>query len=440
MFQNKGILIVEGKHADHVFTPTDAIMVLPDEILLSDFKDQAISVFKSEDFIIDYSVISGGESISLFGPTLPGRKTTPIKITLKLYQKLKKVMVQGSSNSVELWVQKFYKIAKARSAAEITNAEANLNSENILPLITPHKENETESTKNDTPIGVQSGETGQIATTNDAPSNPEEMPKSPEKSVNLKRTELSIQLTPNRLTPKREALLSDLKNTVSLLETKMVSISHETQNKIDHISKKLVLIDELAFLKDEINKIKSNHKVEIAALKQDIKLLESDNEALKKKINQLDLASNKSKTSKDQQINSLHKSIEDLQQELKTLKNHENLSAELPLHNVKGNDNQHLKPDTVLCQLDLSNKFEVLSDMEDNHDTSKTPDLSHDDSQLPELKSVPKHQSVKPKIPRAGSDAKKATNSYHNPFLKQETQLSDNQGAPKAREGKRLLF
>ncbi len=75
-------------------------------------------------------------------------------------------------------------------------------------------------------------------------------------------------------------------------------------------------------------------------------------------MNQLELASNKSKTSKDQQIDSLLKSIRSLQQEIKSMKNQETLPAEIPLDNVKHHDNQHLKPDAVLCQLDLSNKFE----------------------------------------------------------------------------------
>ncbi len=55
------------------------------------------------------------------------------------------------------------------------------------------------------------------------------------------------------------------------------------RQKLNHISRKLVLIDELTFLKDEINKIKINHKVEIASLEQDIKLFETENEALKKR-------------------------------------------------------------------------------------------------------------------------------------------------------------
>ncbi len=116
-------------------------------------------------------------------------------------------------------------------------------------------------------------------------------------------------------------------------------------------------------------------------------------------MNQFELVSNKSKTSKDQQINSLHKSIWSLKQEIKSMKNQETLPAEIPLDNLKHHDNQHLEPDAVLCQLDLSNKFEVLSDKEGNQNTSKNPDLSHDDSQLPELMQVPQNQSVKPKMP-----------------------------------------
>ncbi len=70
-------------------------------------------------------------------------------------------------------MQKFYNIAKARPVTKNANAEPNLNTKSLLPLLTPQKENETEnSTKNGPHTDIQNGETGQVPNTHDMPSNP----------------------------------------------------------------------------------------------------------------------------------------------------------------------------------------------------------------------------------------------------------------------------
>lgn len=114
MSVKKGILIIEGKTSGDggIFLPSDAIMILSKDTTLSAFRSLAVEKFKALNFIVDFSTISGGESISLLGSISDPKSTAPTKLTINLYNKLKKVMVQGTTSPLEVWIQKYYEIAK----------------------------------------------------------------------------------------------------------------------------------------------------------------------------------------------------------------------------------------------------------------------------------------------------------------------------------------
>ena len=70
MSLKKGSLIIEGKTSGDggIFLPSDAIMILAKDATLPAFRSLVVEKFKSLNFIVDFSIISGGETISLMGP------------------------------------------------------------------------------------------------------------------------------------------------------------------------------------------------------------------------------------------------------------------------------------------------------------------------------------------------------------------------------------
>ena len=116
IFCNKGILVVDVKSGkdqedNPIFIPSDGLMILGDNLTIDEFKSKVVDYFKNKNFLLNFGSLSGGESISIEGdPTMVDNKPQATKIHLKLYFKLKKVMIQGNFHSLEMWLHHYKRI------------------------------------------------------------------------------------------------------------------------------------------------------------------------------------------------------------------------------------------------------------------------------------------------------------------------------------------
>eukprot|EP00112_Aurelia_sp_Birch-Aquarium-sp1_P018538 Seg4437.2 transcript_id=Seg4437.2/GoldUCD/mRNA.D3Y31 product="hypothetical protein" protein_id=Seg4437.2/GoldUCD/D3Y31 len=277
IFQNKGILILDRKLApsDGVaqpkgsFVPLDGLMILAENNSIEDFNTKVVSYFGAHNFTLDFSSISGGESISIeHEPILTDSKPLPVKVHLKLYYKHKKIMIQGNPSALDLWLKHYYALNQETRKDSLPQNEITVVNKGESKIIEEIQEPEMEN--------------------KDPPSTP-----SNKSSLNI------------HLTPRRQNMVSELKVSVCNLESRVIKSEHEMRDRIDSLSKKLQLVDELSFLKDKINQIENINKTEIKYLKEQIHTLQITNDLLEGKIFKLESENGNLK----QSIKSLNTSI-----------------------------------------------------------------------------------------------------------------------------------
>ena len=287
IFQNKGILILDGKLApsrdsvaqtnESPYTPSDGLMILADNKSIEEFKNEVVLHFKAHNFTLDFSSISGGESISIeHEPILTDTKPLPVKLHLKLCYKQKKIMIQGNPSALDLWLKHYYALNQSDKKDSLPQKEIMVN------------ENESKTT-----------EVIQEPEIKDQPSTP------------VHKSSLSIHLT-----PRRQNLLTELKLTVCKLESRVIKSEHEIKDRIDSLSKKLMIVDELSFLKDKINQIENVSKTEIKLLKEQIHSLQITNDSLKGRIGKLESENGSLKQSMKTFNANIPKQIDDLKKEI----------------------------------------------------------------------------------------------------------------------------
>ena len=83
------------------------IMLLKEDHDISNFKSVIISYFKEKNFTVDIKPTNGGEQRTFESDTNEDGKQSPLKISIKLYHRNKKIMIQGCEKSQEDFL-KFY--------------------------------------------------------------------------------------------------------------------------------------------------------------------------------------------------------------------------------------------------------------------------------------------------------------------------------------------
>ena len=431
IFCNKGILVVDVKSGkdqedNPIFIPSDGLMILGDNLTIDEFKSKVVDYFKNKNFLLDFGSLSGGESISIEGdPTMVDNKPQATKIHLKLYFKLKKVMIQGNFHSLEMWLHHYKRIFQPNenlpnspsaisipassnpqvsqdqiqnkhgcrdpinaaipkhkshdpideplqkhknhdqipnpSVAEISDnapKKSEVNNPTIAPLPKP---------KNQDAIQTPNSPAAEISTSDNTQNKPENGD-----SITANTTQ-PLTITPRKvsslniqLSPRRQNQIIHLKNSVNSLESNLITLKHDVNSKVETLSEKLAIVDELTFLKDKISQLDKRYKNEIVTLKDLIQTIQSDNEVLRERVCSLE----KSNATMKQTTKSLGKRIDKVKQNGPdvTTDKEEDSPVQQP-NPVKG--------PTGSTAISLENRFDVLSPAsllpEDPNDPSATP-------------------------------------------------------------------
>ena len=300
---NKGKFIVHykkiwshGDTNDHV--PTDTLMTLKNEDNLEKFKFDIINKLKSLGFSLKVSLISGGESLNFESvQSTSDNKSQSFKIPVKLYVKSKKIMVQGTLDCQNLFMRHFKDISVHQEMKE--------------PLILDKSHlASTDSVVNDvlaqppTQLSLHTDSMSIQSSTAPKSRNPTtyvNKKSSDFKSKSLANTSatlmssrlLSVTSFPAPLNTSmatkllergrlvlmlsRVTQITQIKETVSCLESEFVSFKINTDNRLaDSVNNEMV--------QDKITAIHQQHKLDIRNLKSRVSDLESPNDTLMKKL------------------------------------------------------------------------------------------------------------------------------------------------------------
>ena len=227
-------------------------MLLGEDQILNGFRDPILKHFEGKNYKTKLTDIQGGQNLCVEYSSYTSQGRLIIKLTIKFYSRLKKVMVQGTTESLCEWIDIYEKelagsLKSTKQESQVPlhsdNYEISMLSEEVQnqALSTPSKQSNTSVPSNmDTPLSHQS--------------------------------------------PWVNPVISDMKVMFSKVEEDVIIFKKDIDGFLKEISSKLDKLDDLDRLQTKVLSIENTIKVNREQLSNRILELETENEGLKKQI------------------------------------------------------------------------------------------------------------------------------------------------------------